>query len=282
MFHELYNTDFGMSKRETRLRPMPNAKIDTLEHAVQELQDKVQKLKHCIQGMEIHSLECKRMLQNNYDRYDPRGASSKEDRMNKLMRYDSSKWEKERQQQEDYAWNRVLHIPYGDGSAQAQKYTRHWLKTHYQHSKFLQALFKSSKYMDQGATNPYVVLTAYNPAEAPAEAQHTLKPIFMVFETKIETLTQQVSNLTQVVSEWSQKTDKLYHDYLNMKATLNYQKEYYGLPQPPLSNPQAPPSKTFQMLSAEDLQDSSTEFLQDYNRQHEIAIANNWTILSPR
>lgn len=246
-----------MSK-ETRLRPFPNynEQIHTLEHAVQELQDNVQKLKNCVPYLEHNfSLECKRMLQDNYDRY----------------------WEKERKKQEAYAWNKVLHAPYGDGSAQAKRYTRHWLNTHY--------LFKSSKCMDQGATNPYVVVTASPVSDDPITRW---KPV-EEFETKIETLTQQVSNLTQVVSEWSQKTENLYYDYLNMKKTLNYQNKHYGLPQeplsnrqPPLSNPQAPPSNTFQSLSAEELQDMSTESLQHYNRQHDIAIAKNWTILPPR
>jgi hypothetical protein len=221
-----------MSK-EKRLRPFPiyNEQIHTLEHAVQELQDKVQKLKNCVPYLEHNfSLECKRMLQDNYDRYDPRAISSKKDRMDKNLRYDVDKWEKERQEQEAYAWNKVLHAPFGDGSPQAKKYTRHWLNTHY--------LFKSSKCMDQGATNPYAVVTADDPA--PERASITCwKPVEQ-FETKIETLTQQVSNLKQVVNEWSQKTENLYHDYLNMKTTLNYQKDYYGLPQPPLSNPQAP------------------------------------------
>ncbi len=166
--------------------------------------------------------------------------------------------------------------------------------------------------MDQGATNPYVVLTAYGPHEEQKEPvvtheepkepvvtheepkepvvthEEPKEPVSVswgpvqVFQTKIETLTQQVSNLTQVVSQLSQKTEKLYHDYLNMQATLNYQKDYYGLPQPPLSNPQAPASNTFQLMSAEELQDSSQDFLERYNRRREFAIANNWTILSPR
>jgi hypothetical protein len=221
-----------MSK-ETRLRPFPNynEQIHTLEHAVQELQDNVQKLKNCVPYLEHNfSLECKRMLQDNYDRYDPRAISSKKDRVDKVMRGNhdvdkwEDKWEKERKKQEDEAWQRFLHTPYGNGSAQAKKYTRHWLNTHY--------LFKSSKCMDQGATNPYAVVTADDPA--PERASITCwKPVEQ-FETKIETLTQQVSELEQVVSEWSQKQEQLYHDYLNMKNTLNYQKEHYGLPQAPL------------------------------------------------
>ena len=75
--------------------------------------------------------------------------------------------------------------------------------------------------MDQGARNPYVP---------------TLK-LTREIETKIETLTQQVKDLTQVVSECSQKTDKLHNDYLNMKTLLKYQTEHYGLPQANLSNP---------------------------------------------
>ena len=208
-----------MSK-EKRLRPLPNCneQIHTLEHAVQELQDEVQKLKNCVPYLEHNfSLKCKRMLQDNYDRYDPRAISSKKDRMDKNLRYDVDKWEKERQEQEAYAWNKVLHAPYGDGSAQAKRYTRHWLNTHY--------LFKSSKCMDQGATNPYAVLTTQDPTPEWRPVEE--------FETKIETLTQQVSTLKQVVSEWSQKTENLYHDYKNMKATLNYQKANYGLQQAP-------------------------------------------------
>ena len=116
--------------KKTPLRPFLDTQIHTLEHAVQELQDKVQKLKHRIQDMEIDSRQCERMLQDNYDRYDPRAPSSKNDRMNKVMRGNHDVAEREQQEQRERAWQLFLFTPYGDGSAQASKHTRRWIQTH--------------------------------------------------------------------------------------------------------------------------------------------------------
>jgi len=257
----------------SRVQPLPNyrSNIEGLNEQVQEIQDIVQNEKLRIQVMEIDSLKCEKMLQDNYKRYDPRAHISPEDRRQMSLRRDQNERDQnERRREEHLEWLKILHNS---------------------RMEFIQPLFKSSKYMDQDATNPYVVLTAGGPAEA---ASATLREM-PEFETKIQTLTQQVSDLKQQVSGWSQKTENLYHKYLNMNNMLQYQEQNYALKQPPPSNPQpprsnaqapssnqqAPPSDTFQSLSAADLRDMSTPFLQDYYRQKEIAIANNWTILPP-
>jgi len=130
-------------------------------------------------------------------------------------------------------------VMYNDWTGTHERYR------HKTHQKFIQPLFKSSQYMGHEATNPYVVLTAAGPAEAasgPDEAASgtaeaasaTLRPR-PEFETKIQTLTQQVKDLNKNVKEWKEKTEDLYNKYLDMNNTLKYQQEFYGLKQPPPS-----------------------------------------------
>jgi len=262
----------------SRVQPLPNyrSNIEGLNEQVQEIQDIVQNEKPRIQDMEIYSLKCEKMLQDNYKRYDPRARISKEDRQRQALRGDPNVAERERKEQEAHQWQLFMHTPTGHASA-----ADHWRKTHEQ---FIQPLFKSSKYMDQDATNPYVVLTAGGPAEA---ASATLRPM-PEFETKIQTLTQQVSDLKQVVHEWSQKTENLNHDYIKMNNILKFQQEHYGLPQPPPSNPQLPPSNpqppssnTFQQYSSNERQDWTQKQNLEYTRGYENAKTNGWRILPP-
>jgi len=247
------------------MQPLPNyrSNIEGLNEQVQEIQDIVQNEKLRIQVMEIDSLKCEKMLQDNYKRYDPRAHISPEDRRQMSLRRDQNERDQnERRREEHLEWLKILHNS---------------------RMEFIQPLFKSSKYMDQDATNPYVVLTAGGPAEA---ASATLRPM-PEFETKIQTLTQQVSDLKQQVSEWSQKNENLYHKYLNMNNCLQYQEQNYALKQPPKAQ-QAQQDKdkklsrnTFQQYSSNERQDWTIEQNQAYAQAYENAKTNGWTILQP-